>query len=69
MNNFHKIIDFIKSKFPNQEIISLHEPKFSGREKEYVIDTINSTFVSSVGPYVDKFELMMSEITKTKKHF
>ena len=67
MNNFHKIIDFIKSKFPNQEIISLHEPKFSGREKEYVIDTINSTFVSSVGPYVDKFELMMSEITKTKK--
>jgi aminotransferase in exopolysaccharide biosynthesis len=67
MNNFHKIIDFIKSKFPNQEIISLHEPKFSGREKEYVIDTINSTFVSSVGPYVDKFELIMSEITKTKK--
>jgi len=67
MNNFHKIIDFIKSQFPNQEIISLHEPKFDGREKEYVIDTINSTFVSSVGPYVDKFELIMSEITKTKK--
>ena len=67
MNNFHQIINFFKSQFPNKEIISLHEPKFSEKEKEYVIDTINSTFVSSVGPYVDKFELMMSEITKTKK--
>ena len=67
MNNFHQIIDFVKSQFPNQEIISLHEPKFIGREKEYVIDTINSTFVSSVGPYVDKFELMMAVITKTNK--
>ena len=65
MNNFHKIIDFIKSKFPNQEIISLHEPKFSGREKEYVLDTINSTFVSSVGKYVDKFEMMMAGVSKT----
>ena len=67
MNNFHQIIDFVKSQFPNQEIISLHEPKFIGREKEYVIDTINSTFVSSVGPYVDKFELMLAAITKTNK--
>jgi aminotransferase in exopolysaccharide biosynthesis len=67
MNNFHQIIDFVKSQFPNQEIISLHEPKFIGKEKEYVIDTINSTFVSSVGPYVDKFELMLAAITKTNK--
>ena len=36
MNNFHQIIDFVKSQFPNQEIISLHEPKFIGKEKEYV---------------------------------
>ena len=67
MEKHRQIIDFVKSQFPHQEIISLHEPKFSGREKEYVLDTINSTFVSSVGSYVDKFELMMSEITKTKK--
>jgi dTDP-4-amino-4,6-dideoxygalactose transaminase len=55
MEKHRKIIDFVKSQFPDQEIISLHEPKFSGREKEYVLDTINSTFVSSVGSYVKDF--------------
>lgn len=67
MNDFQKIIDFIKLQFPNQEIVSLHEPKFNGNEKIYILDTINSTFVSSTGPYVDKFELLMSKITKTNK--
>ena len=40
---------------------------FVGNEKKYVMDTIDSTFVSSVGAYVDKFEEMMQNITKTKK--
>ena len=67
MSNNTKIIDFIKNKFPSKNFIPLHEPNFSGREKEYVLDTIESTFVSSVGAYVDKFEIMMAEISKTKK--
>ena len=40
----------------NNCFIPLHEPVFSGKEKEYVNDAIDSTFVSSVGPYVDRFE-------------
>jgi aminotransferase in exopolysaccharide biosynthesis len=40
---------------------------FNGNEKSYVLDTIDSTFVSSVGAYVDKFEIMMTELSKTKK--
>ena len=67
MSNYNEIIDFIRSKYPSKEFIPLHEPKFSGREKEYVLDTIDSTFVSSVGAYVDKFEIMMSELSKTQK--
>lgn len=67
MSNYSKIIDFIKNQFGNKQFIPLHEPRFLGNEKKYVVDTIDSTFVSSVGPYVDKFELMMSSITGTKK--
>ena len=67
MSNYNEIIDFIKNQFPSKEFIPLHEPNFSGKEKEYVLDTIESTFVSSVGAYVDKFEIMMSDLTKTQK--
>ena len=67
MSNYTEIIDFIKNQFPNKDFIPLHEPSFSGREKEYVLETIESTFVSSVGAFVDKFEIMMAELSKTQK--
>ena len=50
------IIDCVKEAFPHQDFIPLHEPYFSDKEKDYVLDCINSTFVSSVGKYVDTFE-------------
>jgi perosamine synthetase len=67
MSNYSTIIDFIKNQFPSKGFIPLHEPNFSGKEKSYVLDTIESTFVSSVGAYVDRFEIMMAELTKTHK--
>ena len=67
MSNYNEIIDFIKNQFPSKDFIPLHEPNFSGREKEYVLNTIESTFVSSVGAYVDKFEIMMADLSKTQK--
>ncbi len=54
--NIKKVVDFIKSTFNTDEFIPLHEPKFIGNEKKYLNDCIDSTFVSSVGKYVDKFE-------------
>ena len=51
-----KIVDFIKQTFNTQEFIPLHEPRFNGNEKKYLNDCIDSTFVSSVGKYVDIFE-------------
>ncbi len=51
-----KVVDFIKKTFNTNEFIPLHEPKFVGNEKKYLNDCIDSTFVSSVGKYVDRFE-------------
>jgi len=60
------IVDFIRGLYKTEEFIPLHEPKFIGNEKAYVIDCIDSTFVSSVGEYVDRFEQMMADYTGAK---
>lgn len=56
-------VDFIKSQFPDQDFIPLHEPRFLGKEREYILDCIDSTFVSSVGKYVDDFEKQIASYT------
>lgn len=43
--------------------VGLHEPTFVGRESEYVLDCLNTGWVSSVGAYVDRFEAMLAEYT------
>lgn len=63
MKETEEIIKFIKQLFPASDFIPLHEPRFYGNEKKYVIDAIDSTFVSSVGEYVDRFEEMICGIT------
>jgi perosamine synthetase len=63
---YKQTVDFIKSQFPGQEFIPLHEPRFTGNEKKYVIDCIDSTFVSSVGRYVDEFEKQIAAYTGAK---
>jgi len=47
--------------------VPLHEPEFCGREKAYVLDCIESGWVSSVGKYVDRFETMLAEYTGAKR--
>lgn len=42
---------------------ALHEPTFEGNEWEYLKDCLDSTYVSSVGKYVDQFERDLSEYT------
>ncbi len=63
---YQSVIDFIRGFYQTAEFIPLHEPKFVGNEKAYVIDCINSTFVSSVGQYVDRFEQEMAKYTGAK---
>lgn len=47
-------------------MLPLHEPEFSGNEWSMVKDTLDTTFVSSVGKYVDRFEQMLAEFTGAK---
>ncbi len=48
------------------EIIGLHEPIFNGNEIKYLTDAIESTYVSSTGPYIEKFEDKLKEYTGSK---
>lgn len=61
---FKDIVDFVKELYPDKKFVGLHEPIFSGHEKKYVLDAIDSTFVSSVGQYVNDFEKKFAEYTK-----
>jgi len=67
MKHIKDTISFIQESFKSTEFIPLHAPTFGGNEKNYLNKTIDSTFVSSVGAYVDQFEAMMTSITNTKK--
>lgn len=64
---YEPVLDFIRKLYSAKEgFIPLHEPRFLGNEKKYLNDAIDSTFVSSVGQYVNRFEDMMTEITEAK---
>ena len=67
MSKFSKTIHFIQQQFPGKDFVPLHVPKFNGNEKSYLLETIDSTYVSSVGPFVDKFEGMMSDLSGSAK--
>ena len=60
INGFY---DLIESIYGRPGDIALHEPKFIGNELTYIRNAIQSTFVSSVGEYVDEFEKRVREIT------
>jgi aminotransferase in exopolysaccharide biosynthesis len=64
--SYQDTIHFIQNKFNTKEFIPLHVPIFKGNERKYVMDTLDSTFVSSVGAYVDLAEKMMVGISQTK---
>ena len=65
MKKCKNIVNFIKNIY-KKDFIALHEPVFIGNEKNYLNDCIDSTFVSSVGKYVDKFEEMLAEYVGSK---
>jgi len=66
MDQFKDAISFIRKQFNTEEFIPLHEPYFNGNEKQYVSECIDSTFVSSVGKFVDRFQEMVAGFTGAK---
>jgi aminotransferase in exopolysaccharide biosynthesis len=64
---FKKINDFIRKLYKSPiKIIPLHEPVFAGNEKKYLNECIDTTFVSSVGKFVDNFEVKIAQYTGAK---
>ena len=64
---YKKLVNFVQDVYQTKDFIPLHAPTFSGNEKTYVCDTIESTFVSSVGKYVEDFERHIEQYTSTAK--
>ena len=63
---FKDTIDFIQDTYKSSDFIPLHEPRFVGNEKKYINECIDTTFVSSVGRYVDLFEEEIASYTGAK---
>ncbi|GHX69631.1 LegC family aminotransferase [Vibrio cholerae] len=61
--NAQLLVEFVRDQYQTQEFIPLHAPTFAGNEKAYVMETIDSTFVSSVGKFVDELERKMEAFT------
>ena len=67
MNSFPKeLVSFVRDQYGTKDFIPLHAPHFEGKEKEYLLDTIDSTFVSTVGAYVTQFEEKVVQYTGSK---
>lgn len=58
-----QLIEFVRSEFRTRGPVPLHAPTFGEEERENLVDCLRSTFVSSVGPYVEKFERCFAERT------
>lgn len=64
---YNQITDFIHQLFGTEETVPLHAPLFIGNEKKYLEECIDTTFVSSVGQFVDRFEADMAAYTGARK--
>lgn len=64
---YSQVTDFVHQLFGTEETVPLHAPLFIGNEKKYLNECIDTTFVSSVGKFVDRFEEEMAIYTGAKK--
>ena len=64
---YNQITDFIHQLFGTEETVPLHAPLFIGNEKKYLEECIDTTFVSSVGKFVDRFEADMAAYTGARR--
>ena len=67
MADYSKVISFIQQLYGTADFVPLSVPRFIGNEKKYLEECIDTTFVSSVGKFVDRFEEEMALYTGAKK--
>lgn len=66
-NTLHALVGLVRDIYATDGPVSLHEPRFRGNEKAYVVEAIDSTFVSSVGAFVDRLEATVAGYTGARK--
>lgn len=59
----HKLINHVRGYYETDEFVPLHAPSFTDIETRYVLDAIQSTFVSTVGQYVNRIEDQLCSLT------
>lgn len=64
---YSQVTDFVHQLFGTEETVPLHAPLFIGNEKKYLNECIDTTFVSSVGKFVDRFEEEIAAYTGAQK--
>jgi perosamine synthetase len=62
-SEFAGVVAAIESVVGSTRPVFLHEPRFGGNEQAYLQQCLDSTFVSSVGPFVDRFEADLAAYT------
>ena len=67
MVEYKKITDFIHDLYGAKDFVPLAVPVFIGNEKKYLNECIDTTFVSSVGKFVDRFEEETAKYTGAKR--
>lgn len=60
-----QVLDAIRS-VTGEGPVALHEPRFAGNEWKYLKECLDTNFVSSVGPFVDRFEAELAAYTGAK---
>ena len=60
---YQQITDFVHKLYDTQDFVPLHVPTFAGNEKRYLQECIDTTYVSSVGKFVDRFEEEVARYT------
>jgi aminotransferase in exopolysaccharide biosynthesis len=59
-------VSFVRDIYPEKTFIALHEPYLNGLEKHYLLEVIESGFVSSVGAQVTQFEQAIAEFAGSR---
>lgn len=67
MSMYRDVIKYIHELYGTNDFVPLSVPVFIGNEKKYLEECIDTTYVSSVGKFVDRFEEMVAEYTGAKK--
>ena len=62
----NRLAGFLRKDLGHADYIQLHSPAFEGREKAYLAECVNSGWVSSAGPFVDRFEAAVAELCGTR---